>query len=134
MARPQGERSSRAGRAAGKVKIRATIAKRLQPSIRAKVDLKSEKFDLLVNFLQLFVQDKSSINRSTFTQLDRFVFVLCRKIPKLSQSVGGCDGGSSDRTREVKLLEQWVINFIIVSFDNFISDGLPSAIAIEKYP
>jgi hypothetical protein len=131
MARPQGNIASITGRATGKVRIRVTVARMFQPRSKIAANLQSEKFDLTINFPQPFVKDKSTINnRLIFWQFCQVLVLDWEKFPKLSQCIGGSDGGSSDRTREVKLLEQWVINFIIVSFDNFISDGLPSQTAI----
>jgi hypothetical protein len=133
MARPQGDRASRTGRATGEGKIRATISKKSQPCSMAKVNLGTQKLYLLVNLLQPFVEGRSNIDRLIFRQLCQFALMVWEKLFKLSQGVGGSNGGSSERTREVKLVEQWVINFIIVSLNNLISDGLPFAIAIEKY-
>jgi hypothetical protein len=133
MARPQGDRASRNGRATGEGKIRTSISKNSQPCSTAEANLGAQKLYLFVNLLQLFVEDRSNIDRLMFGQLCQFLLMVWEKLSKLSQGVGGSNGGSSERTREVKLVEQWVINFIIVSLNNLISDGLPFAIAIGKY-
>jgi hypothetical protein len=64
MARPQGDKASRTGRATGKGKIRATIAKGFQPHCQVIEGRESETFDLPIKLRQLFVEGKSSISRS----------------------------------------------------------------------
>jgi hypothetical protein len=62
MARPQGYKASRTGRATGKGKIGTTIAKGFQPRSRSIENRGSEEFDLPVKLQQqLFVADRSRI-------------------------------------------------------------------------
>jgi len=81
MARPQGYKASRTGRATGKGKIGTTIAKGFKPWSRSIENRGSEQLALPVKLQQQkVVADRSRIGRSTIRQLYQFVVLGWEKV------------------------------------------------------